>query len=106
MTEATSIIALPFNVLCIVFGQLWTFLLCYYATLTTENLARIANSVYNAHWRLYPPEVQNYLILVIARTQQTRYFTGFKLFYCNLETFAKVNVYISRIERHCHIKCI
>ena len=70
---------------------MWPFLFCYYATFATDRLADLSQTAYNSNWLDWPPEHQNYLILIMARSQEPVRFTGFGLIDCSLEVFGKVS---------------
>lgn len=84
-------IAFSYNVLCIFVSFTWTFILCYYATSTTRAMNEIGDTLYNSNWYTYPDEVKKFMIIVIARSQKTIYFTGFKMVRCTLEVFMRVS---------------
>lgn len=76
---------------CILCALFWPAFLCYSATFATEQINnKIADTLYESNWYDFPPELQKYVVLIIARTQDTVYFTGMNLIGCTLEIFGKV----------------
>lgn len=68
----------------------WPFLFCYYATVATFRISYIGITAYEADWFFYPPEFQKYMVLVIARSHELIFFTGFGLIRCTLEIFGRI----------------
>lgn len=58
--------------------------------MTTERIASISEVSYSAIWYDYPPILKKYLILMIARSQEDIFFSGFGFVYCTLEILLKV----------------
>lgn len=79
-----------FSLVVICCGLTWPFFLCHYGTFATERIRSIDQTVYNANWPDYPPDVRKYIILIIAQSRSNVNFNGFKILSCNLEIFAKV----------------
>ena len=50
-------------------------------------------TAFDSNWYDYPPELRKYIILAIVRSQEPVGFTGFGIFGCNLEVFAKVTIH-------------
>lgn len=75
-------------------GLAWSFILCYSGTLSSDFVASIGDVAYNGNWMEYPIIYRKYILLMIIRSDCTPLFTGFKLFRCNLETFAKVRSFV------------
>lgn len=88
-----NIVGLVFLMLCIGSSLLWPFLFCYFATRTTERIARIAGMTFSSNWFDYPTGVQKYVVLIIARSQVPSQFTGLGLFDCTLAVFGKVQFF-------------
>lgn len=80
-----------YGIICIICASAWPFLFCYFATLASERILTVGQTTFNSNWYMFPPELQKYLILIIARSQKPVYFNGFGLVHCTLETLAKVN---------------
>lgn len=78
------------NIICMICSLAWSYLLCKFATLATEYIASLGDFAYNSNWYDYPPQLQKYMVLVIARSQEPIYFSGFSLVRCTLEVFGKV----------------
>lgn len=53
-------------------------------------MASTGRVVFESNWYSHPIEIQKYVILIIARSQQPTYFTGIGVLDCTLETFGKV----------------
>lgn len=68
----------------------WVFIFCYLATRATTAMTTIPRYVYDVNWYEYPLELREYCQIVLMRSQQPFYFTGFKVIKCTLETFTKV----------------
>lgn len=83
-------LSILFNVLCVMEGLSYTFILCFYANLSTHSLTDIARVVYDSNWYKQPPKMQKLLKLIIARAQKPNIFMGLKLVHCSLESFTKV----------------
>lgn len=69
----------------------FTFVLSYSGNSATLNLHHIGDIVYNSKWYEYPPSLRKNLILIMARSQNFSYFTGYQIIRCTLEVFMKVN---------------
>lgn len=79
-----------YNVLCIVSSLMWPYIFGHFATRVTERILSIGDIAYDSNWYEYPGEFRKYIILIIARSHQEIYFTGFNLVVCTLEVFGKV----------------
>lgn len=79
-----------FNVLCLIEGLSYTFILCYYATETTTSLSDIADTIYESVWFLQPITIQKTLILMMARSQRPVVYMGFKIIECTTASFMRV----------------
>lgn len=69
---------------------IWPSLFCYYADVATTRLSSIAYYAYETTWNDYPLELQKYMILIIARSQEPVYYTGFNFVNCTLQALGKV----------------
>lgn len=74
----------------IVCGFNWPSIYCGLATHVTGRISSIGDSTYNSNWYDYPPELRKFVNLIITRSQEPVYFTGFNLIGCTLEIFGKV----------------
>lgn len=63
---------------------------CYFSSITALRLQRIADDIYNSMWYKMPNKYKKYHILSIIAAQKPRYFTGYGITQCSLETFKKV----------------
>lgn len=79
-----------FNVLCVMEGLSYTFILCYFANLSTYSMSELANVVYESNWYYQSARIQKLQKLMIARAQKPNVFMGFKIIYCSLEAFTRV----------------
>lgn len=95
---AKSSLAAPamiaYNVVCLIGSLIWPFLYCYFATFASDRVAALSQTVFNTNWFDWPPEIQKYFILVIARSQKQFEFTGLGLLGCSLEVLGKVRALI------------
>lgn len=83
---------LLFNIVGSSFSLCITFLLCYSGNRATHSLSGINATVYNSNWYQQPAKMQKYTNLIVQRSLKVAHMTGFKIFFCSLETFAKVKV--------------
>lgn len=75
------------------------YLISLFATKISFTLNGIGDIIYNdMTWYNYSNSLQRYVLLIIKSTHEIRYFTGYKIFDCNLETFMKVNIAIQIIQ--------
>lgn len=79
------------NVVCVTYGLLWSFLLCYFSTLTSQSISSFGDVVYSSNWHMLRSSDKKLLVLIIARSQKPILFTGLKLVPCTLNVFASVN---------------
>lgn len=80
-----------YNITCMFAGIMFAFLLCYFATHSSDNLTAIADFIhYNTDWYTYNNSIAKYSILIMARAQCIPYFIGIKLILCTLQNFTKV----------------
>lgn len=80
-----------FDVLCVMEGLSYTFILCYFANTATNSMAEIANVIQMSDWYYQPVKNQKLLKLIIARAQIPKVFMGLGIIYCSLESFTKVS---------------
>lgn len=76
--------------MCIICSLLWSSAFCYFANLVTDRVSMLSDSVYDLNWFDQPMEMQKYIILMMARSQERVYFSGFGLISCSMEIFGKV----------------
>lgn len=94
---------MAFDIVCVGFSLFWPFIYCYFATFATVRISSINMAVYDSIWYRYSLSLRKYTILIIARSQQPVYFTGFNLIRATLESFAivsKLNSDISSFQKH------
>lgn len=85
-----DVFSIAYNLFCLMCSLIWPAIFSYFATVTTIRLSSLANTTFETNWYDYPAHLRNFLILVIARSQEPAYFTGFKFIRCTLEIFGKV----------------
>lgn len=78
------------NVVAITCSLIWPSFFCYFSNLTTDNVLRLGNTVYDLSWFDHPIAMQKYIILMIARSHERIDFSGLGLIPCSLEAFGKV----------------
>lgn len=82
-----------FHLSCIGTSLIWPYFFSNCASVTTHQMVLFGETVFNSKWFNYPPELQKYMVLVIARSQYPSQFTGLGLFECSLEAFAQVSFF-------------
>lgn len=91
MQKANEINLYTFETFYLLFIALsTTFIYCYCATEITNKLDLIGGAAYQSKWYKYPNELQKFIMLIIAKSQQPMDFTALDMFYVNVETFGKV----------------
>ncbi|XP_055304812.1 odorant receptor 67a-like [Sitodiplosis mosellana] len=93
-----NLISFAQDILYIVSSLCWPYVFCRFATHVTDQMVSIGRIAYEVNWYDSPVVWQKYLILIISRSQQKVYFTGFNLITCTLETFAKVTFSLVQIR--------
>lgn len=83
-------ISFYYNTACMLGGFMWSFLLCYYATLACFSIAEIGDVVYSLDWYRLPKQLKKCQMLIIGRSQRSVYFMGYKMVRCTLESFMTV----------------
>lgn len=71
-------------------GLFWSFVFCYMATFSSNQVASISDIAYHVNWTEYPQIYRKYVLLIIFRSQSPGCFTGLKMFQCTLGTFVSV----------------
>lgn len=66
------------------------FLYCSFGNLTTDNFLQFGDAVYDLHFYEFPHDLQKYLTIMIAETQEPVYYHGFNILNLNLVTFSAV----------------
>lgn len=75
---------------CLISACLWPLLFCIFANITTDRIASIGDSAFNANWIDFPPDLRKYIIMIIMRSNDKVYFTGLGIVRCTLAVFAEV----------------
>lgn len=70
------------------------YLLCYFASSAIDRISNIQRCVYDLNWYNFSPELQKFIILIMAQSQRRIYFDGLNLIRCTLATFWKVTFYL------------
>lgn len=83
-------VMIAFYLACIVCSSMWIFLYSYFANQITVRISTMSNTAYYSKWFACPLELQKYVVLIIARSQEPIQFTGFGIVNCTLETLGKV----------------
>lgn len=68
------------------------FFITLFSTETSLKLIGIGDVMYGSTWYLFPSSVKICILLMIQVSQMPRYWMGYRILYCNLETFTKVIV--------------
>lgn len=89
---AFEVFSFFFHIVCILCSLIWPSCFCYFASVTTEKVSSVGDIAYCSNWYEYPIHLQKYVTLVIVRSQEPMYFTGFNLIRCTVETFGKVSI--------------
>lgn len=89
-----DIVEIIFLLSCIGTSLIWPYIVCYFANITTHRMALIGETIFNSNWFDYPPELQKYTILIIARSHYPSKFKCYGLFNCTLEAFGNVRFLI------------
>lgn len=66
------------------------FIYCYFGKMAIESYAKMADCLFECNWHELSPDLQKYLVIMIANAQKPTYYHGFELAVLNLETFTKV----------------
>lgn len=94
-TSHFELLVFMFDTSCIISALLWPFFFCYFANSVTNTIGSIGDIAYNSNWYDFPPNVQKHIMLVIARSQDSVYFSGLGLVRCTLEVYGEVSDSIS-----------
>lgn len=81
---------------------IFCYVLCYFATKITYIVGEISTITYGSLWYNYPVKEQNFLLLMLQRSQQEFRFTGFGIINATMATFLSVskNGYKLEITTH------
>lgn len=80
-------LALSSNILII-------FLIIFFSPKMSSKIIEIDDNNYGQKWYKYPKSIKIYILLLIQNTQQPKHLTEHNLFYCNLEIFKRVNIFL------------
>lgn len=81
---------MAFAIFCVICSTSWPCLYCYYASQTVTRMACAGDFVYGSAWFNLPLNLQKYIIVIIARSQEELCFTGLGIIYCTLVVLGKV----------------
>lgn len=90
-TLASVDISILFNIVCLICGLIWPFLLCNSATTANQAMISMNRIAYGGKWYNYPVKWRKHTFLMVTQTQKDKFFSGLSLFRCSLELFAKVS---------------
>lgn len=71
------------------------FLLCFYITTITTNISMIGSITYDLSWYYLPNGEQDFVRMIIHRSQKIMQIKGLGVFVCSLETFLKVKAFLT-----------
>lgn len=66
------------------------FLYCYFGNVLTFNLLQLGDTVYCSEWYNYPIDVQQYIVMILRRTQKPFIISALGMMPCTLENFQAV----------------
>lgn len=70
----------------------WPYILCHSVTSATYDVANIGNVMYNkTNWHEWPVNTRGYPLLIMARSHNMIYFTGWKMIRASNEVLMKLN---------------
>lgn len=78
------------DVISIICSLIWPSFFCYFANSATDRVSSVGNTVYGLSWFDQPVQMQKYVILMVARSQERVQFSGLGLISCSMEAFGKV----------------
>lgn len=92
-------VSILFVCICAGSALFWPFLICHFATKTTDRVKKIGINAYGDYdWFKMPSKLQKYMILIILRAQDPPKFGGLQIVPCTIEVFGKVFYFHSFIE--------
>lgn len=89
---------LGMDIIAVFCSLLWSSFFCYFGNLAADHVSEIGDAAYGLNWFEHPLEIQKYVILIMARSNERVAFSGFHLITCSMEKFGKV--------RNAHAKSI
>lgn len=66
------------------------FLYCYFGKLAADSYELMCECVYDSFWQKLSPNLQKYIVVMIANMQQSLYYHGFGIVTLDLRTFIRV----------------
>lgn len=74
----------------VVCSLMWVSFFCHFGNSASDHVSDIGDIAYGLNWYEHPVEMQKYLILIIARSNECVEFSGFQLVACSMEMFGNV----------------
>lgn len=68
----------------------WLFVYCYYGHLISSKSDQVAAFAYNSKFYKYPLDLRMFTMMLMLRSQQSFFITGFFITRCSLESYARV----------------
>lgn len=87
-----------FHICTMASSLIWPYFFSYFASSTTHRMALIGDIIFDSNWFDFPPELQKYMILIIARSQYPSQFTGLGLYDCTLAELGNVRYLLFMLE--------
>ena len=66
------------------------FIFCNFGKFVTQSFEKMANRIYESNWLDLSPNLQKYIVMMIANAQRPIYYSAFEIVYMNLHTFTSV----------------
>lgn len=85
-----DVLVFPLNLVALFASLLWPYMFCNFANSVTERMLLLGDVAFGSDWYTYPPKLQKYIVLIIARSNKPVFFSGLGLIRATLETFGKV----------------
>lgn len=101
-----DIVMITYNTFCLICSLIWPTLFCLFATNASIRLSSMATVAYDMNWYMYPVDSQKFMTLIIGRSQEPVYFTGFSFIRCTLEIFGKVYKYVVIYNFNCEFSSV
>lgn len=81
---------------------MWCSLFCFNGDSASSRVMSIGDAVYNMNWYEHPLEIQQFITLIMLRSQKEISFSGVRVVHCTLEVFGIVKFFpIIRMESSC-----
>lgn len=73
-----------------IIGTSVLFLYCFFGQMASESYDKMCDCVYDLNWQKLSPNLQKYLVLMIASMQRPLYYHGFVVVTLDLNLFVRV----------------